>query len=192
MELNQAKIKLIIGLGNPDKQYENTYHNVGHLFIDQLENYTLNPIPYTLKSDVYMNESGKFVSKMAKKSGIKPENLLIAHDDSDILLGNYKISFDRSSAGHKGIESIIKSLGTQKFWRLRIGIRPLNADPADFRRTTQTIFKKSAKSASVREVRFRPRSPRLKAGEFVLKKISSANKKILEDVFRKAASELSQ
>src|SRR3989344_4086907 len=124
MSASKPIFKLIIGLGNPDSKYKNTYHNVGHLFIEYLNNYPLTPNPYTLKSDVYMKESGKFVKKAMKKDGIKPEALLVAHDDSDIEIGNYKLSFDRGPAGHHGIESIINALGTKKFWRLRIGIRP--------------------------------------------------------------------
>lgn len=158
----EPKIKIIIGLGNPDKKYENTYHNAGHLFIEYLGDKELGIKNGAVKTDVYMNESGKFVSKTAKKSGVKPENILITHDDSDILIGDYKISFDRSSAGHKGIESIISALGTQKFWRLRIGIRPIQKEG----------------------------TTRLKAEKFVLKKISSSNKKILENVFQKASLDI--
>ena len=157
MNSSKPEFEIIIGLGNPDKKYETTYHNAGHLFIDYLKSQKSEVECQMSKSDVYMNESGKFVSKAAKKSGIKPENILIAHDDSDILLGDYKLSFDRSSAGHKGIESIIKSLGTQKFWRLRIGIRPPQKE----------------------------KEPRQKAEKFVLKKITVSNKKILDNVFQK-------
>lgn len=154
------RFKLIIGLGNPDAQYKNTYHNVGHLFIDYLEN--SNPPAGGLKTDVYMNESGKFVAKAMKKTNAKAEELLIAQDDSDLTIGSYKLSFDRNSAGHKGIQSIMDRLRTKKFWRLRIGIRP-----------------KQVKSAV-----------RKKAEEFVLKNIPPANKKILEGVFEKSAAEI--
>ena len=162
MNTSKPNFKLIVGLGNPDSKYQNTYHNVGHLFIDYLEkNYTLSPKSHTLKSDVYMNESGKFVAKELKKSGAKPEELLIIHDDSDIEIGNYKLSFNRGAAGHHGIESIMATIKKNNFWRLRIGIRPKQKEGA----------------------------PRLKAEKFVLKKISSADKKILENVFREAAAE---
>jgi len=62
------------------------------------------------------------VKKALKKYKVKPEELLVIHDDADIELGQYKISFSRNSAGHHGVDSIIKSLGTKNFWRLRIGI----------------------------------------------------------------------
>ena len=178
----EVKPRLIIGLGNPGKEYKKTYHNAGFLFIDYLVAMSLrgvkrgsNPINKKiasvafgdlamtplLKSDVYMNQSGNFVKAALKKysakggsaSGgkIKPEEILIVHDDSDIELGKYKISFGRGSAGHRGVESIIKLLGTKNFWRLRIGIR------------------KTAKE---------------KAGELVLKKISKKDWEILEKVFQ--------
>src|SRR3989344_8551593 len=117
-------IKLIIGLGNPGKEYEKTYHNAGFLFIDYLNKCQMSDVRcQTSKNDVYMNESGKFVAKILKKTGIKPAELMIVHDDSDIEIGKYKISFSRGSAGHNGVESIIKALKTKNFWRLRFGIK---------------------------------------------------------------------
>ncbi len=138
--------KLIIGLGNPEKEYENTNHNVGFMVIDFLGK--------GIKSEVYMNKSGEFVKQEIKKQKIKPEDLLIIHDDSDIELGKYKLSFGRSSAGHKGVQNIINQLKTDKFWRLRIGIRPAKE------------------------------KVRTKADALVLKKISPPNKKKLEGVFK--------
>ena len=164
----KIKPQLIIGLGNPGKQYEKTYHNAGFLFIQ----YLMDKKPANsefriqnselLKSDVYMNESGKFVAKILKKHGVKPKEILIVHDDSDIELGKYKISFGRGSAGHRGVESIIKLLGTKNFWRLRIGIR-------------KTSRKKAGLPAE---------AYRAKAGELVLKKISKKDWEILEKVFQ--------
>ena len=154
------RYKMIIGLGNPDPQYQNTYHNVGHLFIDYLKSQMSDIECQMLKSDVYMNESGKFVSRQIKKIGIKLEELLIAHDDSDITLGNFKLSYSRGAAGHHGIENIMATLKTKNLWRIRIGIRP-------------------------------PKEKiRQKAENFVLKKISAANKKLLEGVFEKASGEI--
>jgi len=161
MDTSNPNIKVIIGLGNPDKKYANTYHNVGFLFIDHLKTCTLYPTPYTLvKSDVYMNQSGTFVKKALKKYNAKPEELLIIHDDSDLEIGKYKLSFGRGAAGHHGIENIMATLKTKNFWRLRIGIRP------------------------PKEV------VRQKAERFVLKKILPAHKMVLNEVFKKAASEL--
>ena len=119
------EIKAILGLGNTGTKYKNTYHNVGHQMIDFL--IEKNALPEKIiiaKNDGFMNESGTSTLKIFKKVGKKPENLLVIQDDSDIILGKYKLSIDRSSAGHKGIEDIINKIGSKNFWRLRIGIRP--------------------------------------------------------------------
>ena len=99
----EKNIKLIIGLGNPDPEYTDTYHNVGHLFIDFLSSEP-NTKYQLLKSPYYMNRSGEFVKEEMKHHQTKPENLLVAHDDSDLTLGSYKLSFGRGSAGHKAAQ----------------------------------------------------------------------------------------
>ena len=170
------KIKIIVGLGNPGEKYAATYHNAGILFID----YLIDKIPAKIKIQklkiknsefikfnslifakplIFMNESGKAVKAALDYFKLKPGEMLIAHDDSDIELGKYKISFARGSAGHKGIESIIKSLGTKNFWRLRIGIRNKKATG------------------------YRLQATRLKAGELVLKKIKKDDWITLQKVF---------
>ena len=136
------KIKLIIGLGNPGKEYDRTRHNAGFLFIDALESKNFPPtedVPkgqknkkiILAKSESFMNESGKAVAAAIKFYKLKPENILVAHDDIDILWGTFKFSFGRSSAGHKGVESIIKALKSKNFWRIRIGIQPAFAKTAN-------------------------------------------------------------
>ena len=144
------KIKLIVGLGNPGKEYELTRHNVGFLFIEELENYlkskNLKSKIKIAKSEKFMNQSGPAVLALAKQFKIKPENILIVHDDIDILWGDFKFSFGRSSAGHKGVESVIKSLKTKNFWRLRIGIQPslkkhIKADKIILKEFTPTEIK---------------------------------------------------
>lgn len=161
------KFKLIIGLGNPDPKYEETYHNIGYLLVDHLQNLKFKVLNLKLmKSDVYMNESGAFVKEQIKKFKIKPEQLLIVHDDSDIELGFYKLSFGRNSAGHHGVQNIINQLKTKDFWRLRIGIRPHSA------------------------LRASQSKPRPTADKLVLKKILPVSKKRLEEVFTKAIKEL--
>lgn len=111
---------LLIGLGNPGKKYENTRHNAGHIFVRWLQSQpsTINH----LQSTVFMNESGIFVRKMLKQCNLSPNQLILAHDDLDLPLGEFKLQFGRGSAGHNGVESTIKSLGTKDFWRLRFGI----------------------------------------------------------------------
>ena len=137
----EPKPNLIIGLGNPGTKYENTYHNVGHLFLEYLKEKTKQNWETSkncrfeyikdgkilfVKTLIFMNESGKAVNSALKLFGLKPNNIIIAHDDSDLIVGKYKLSRDRNSAGHKGIDSVIKHLKTKNFWRFRIGIRPEN------------------------------------------------------------------
>jgi len=121
--MDKINIKLIVGLGNPGGEYENTRHNMGFIFIDKLPEQLKNKV-IIAKPQTFINNSGTAVLALVKKEKIKPENILIVHDDIDIAWGNFKFSFGRSSAGHKGVESIIKALKTKNFWRLRIGIQP--------------------------------------------------------------------
>ncbi len=122
--MDKINIKLIVGLGNPGKEYENTRHNIGFIFVDKLSEQAKTEF-IVEKPQTFMNNSGTEVLALSKINKIKPENILIVHDDIDISWGNFKFSFGRSSAGHKGIESIIKALKTKNFWRLRIGIQPI-------------------------------------------------------------------
>lgn len=119
------KFKAILGLGNEGSKYKNTYHNVGHRMVNFLIEKNAFPEKTILsKNGGFMNESGTSALKILKKTGGKPDDLLVIQDDSDIALGKYKLSIDRNSAGHKGIEDVINKIGSKKFWRLRIGIRP--------------------------------------------------------------------
>lgn len=150
--MSQIKdISLIIGLGNPGQEYEKTFHNIGSLMVDFSGQ--------GIKSEVFMNKSGEFVKQELKKAKIKPENLLIIHDDSDIELGRCKFSFGRNSAGHKGAQNIIDQLKTKNFWRLRIGIRPVkNKQKAD-----ELVLKKiSATQMIVLEKVFKEAAEQLK------------------------------
>ena len=169
----ETKPHMIIGLGNPDKEYKKTWHNVGFLVIDYLagENFKKEKFFKFIKKENfifikslnYMNSSGSTILAALKKFNKKPSEILVVHDDSDLMLGKYKISFDRGSAGHRGVESVIKSLNTKNFWRLRIGIR-------------QETKTKAGPPAEVRPTR-------TKAGEFVLRKISIKDLKILSEEF---------
>jgi PTH1 family peptidyl-tRNA hydrolase len=112
------------------------------------------------KSLLFMNDSGQAVYEAFKKFDTTPDHLVVLHDESDLPVGNYKISFDRSSGGQKGVQSIIDHIGTQAFWRVRIGIRPA--------------------SENVRK----------KAGEFVLSRVKKSDEKIFEKIFEEAAGGL--
>jgi len=166
------KIKLIFGIGNPKKEYHLTYHNLGMIFLDFLKGklakekrwkqekyfqyFKFNNL-ILAKSKIFMNNSGIALKEALKKFKLKPEEVLIVQDDSDIDFGNFKIVFLRGSAGHKGIESIFATLKSKKIWRLRIGARPL----------------------------FLKNKGHQKAETFILKKISSKEIKTLPLIFEK-------
>ena len=148
------KAKMIVGLGNPDAEYQNTRHNVGFMFLDYLARHSsksegglakktndeiawefdkksnslvskikLEKTSVTLaKPQTYVNKSGEAVKTIIRNLKLEIRNLIVIHDDLDIPFGNTKISFDKNSGGHKGIESIMRALKTKKFYRLRIGL----------------------------------------------------------------------
>jgi len=113
-------MKLFFGLGNPGKDYQKTRHNVGQMVIAKLKKFS--DIKTAISETHFMNESGIPVQKIVNYFKIDLENLYLIHDDLDLTVGDYRLQFDRGAAGHHGVESVIKYLGTQKFWRIRIGI----------------------------------------------------------------------
>ncbi len=141
MEFNPSNIKLVVGLGNKGEKYTATYHNAGKeavLFLASqtnqkfkkpiLKNFflTKNQEITLAFLDCYMNESGAPLKKLLKYLNLEPSELLLIHDDSDLSIGEFKIALGSSSAGHHGVDSSIKHLSTENFWRLRIGIRGEN------------------------------------------------------------------
>lgn len=136
---------LLAGLGNPGKKYQNTPHNAGFVALDLLvESLGVNSRAWQkrwqclslqgvwqkkqllfLKPQTFMNNSGLALREVFRYYKISYQSLWIIHDDLDIPLGQIKITFDRSPAGHKGIESIIKYLKTKNFYRFRIGVGPV-------------------------------------------------------------------
>lgn len=120
-------MKLIVGLGNPGKKYERTRHNVGFLVADALAKVTDDPRIIILKPDAYMNRSGEAVSKAMQFRKIPLNNLFVISDDADLPFGEVRVREKGSSGGHKGLQSIIDTLGTNAFTRVRVGIgRPDN------------------------------------------------------------------
>ncbi len=138
---------IIIGLGNPGKKFENTRHNVGFMAIDEFarkndfpefklqkkSNSLVSEKPFDsarggekiilAKPQTFMNESGKAVRAITKPYTLNPKPLLVViHDDIDLPVGKIKIIKERGSAGHKGVESIIKNIGNDGLIRIRIGI----------------------------------------------------------------------
>ena len=133
-------MKLIVGLGNPGKEYLANRHNIGFLCVNQLAKQNniildkkqgkarvgtgiIGGIPVILaKPQTYMNASGLSVISLLEKYKLSPDDLIVIHDDLDLPSGKIRIRSGSGAAGHKGIKSIIGSLGTQDFTRVRIGI----------------------------------------------------------------------
>lgn len=134
-------MKLIIGLGNPGKEYTKTRHNVGFMVIDALAknlgaDFKLNKKFQAevavikngkeeivlAKPQTFMNLSGISTRAILDFYKIKPKDIIVIHDDKDILFGKVKYQTNRSAAGHNGIKSIIEHLKTQDFSRVRIGV----------------------------------------------------------------------
>lgn len=126
-------MKLIVGLGNPGKDYENTRHNIGFIVLDSYvssDNWKSkfdslyikdNDVLY-LKPQTYMNNSGFAVRKIVDFYKIKPEDILVIQDDLDLPFNTFKLKKNSSSGGHNGIKSIISCLNSDAFCRLKIGI----------------------------------------------------------------------
>lgn len=136
-------MKLIVGLGNPDKEYDKTRHNVGFMVIDSY----LGSVNWSNKFNAlycekvingekiifvkpltYMNNSGNAVGEFVRYFNIDNKDILVIQDDLDLNVGDYKLKMHSSSGGHKGIKSIIASLGNQDFPRLKVGIGSVKKD----------------------------------------------------------------
>ncbi len=164
--------RIIVGLGNPGEEHENTFHNAGKRFVDFLVGeekswkkaknfrYVKGDGITFVKPDVFMNESGTAVKNVLAYFKSNPEQLIVAHDDADIALGDFRIQKERGAAGHRGVASVINNLKTKNFLRVRIGIRPAGEEQ------------------------------RAKAGDFVLGKIGPAATKKLMIAFERIATSL--
>jgi len=141
---------LVVGLGNYGEQYKNTRHNVGFIVLDSIlgkEEWSscttcktfykeVGDVLY-MKPKTMMNLSGTALKCRADRHLIAPENIIVMHDEVDLEFGKFRISYDSSAGGNNGIKSIIDSLGTKKFVRIRVGIAPT------------TLFGKKKKPSSV-------------------------------------------
>lgn len=168
---------LIIGLGNPGKEYENTRHNIGRMILLAFQkkidanDFSFNEKWNALVSETklgkeklvlllpetFMNKSGNAAGPAARFYKIKPASIVVIHDDSDIEIGRGKLSFNKSSAGHKGVESVMRALKTEAFWRVRIGIQ---------------------------------KKRRVEANKLVLQKFTPEEKKVVAKVIKKTAGAL--
>lgn len=139
---------IIVGLGNPGEEYEDTRHNMGRVVLENMKKAFEKDSDFSdwetdkklraltcegkvgkqkvmlVEPDNYMNNSGGSVKPLIT-SKKKAEELVVIHDDLDLPMGKYKITFNRGSGGHKGVESIIKNIKTEGFIRYRIGISPV-------------------------------------------------------------------
>jgi len=170
-------IRLIVGLGNPGAEYEQTRHNAGFWLVDNLANSLPNARLqresgfnamvaktiiggnqlWLLEPQTYMNRSGQSVGAIARFYKIQPDEVLVVHDELDLPPGAAKLKKGGSSGGHNGLKDITAALGTQDYWRLRIGIghpRTLNLNQpvADFvlhrpRREEQLLIEEAIEKA---------------------------------------------
>jgi len=134
-------MKLIVGIGNPDPTYAQTRHNVGWLYLDwlnkkygngfepnkgvegEIAKANIEEFPtWLLKPHTYVNASGRAVAKAKLWTKAKPTDIVVIQDDLDVPFGSCKLSFDKNSGGHRGIESIVNTLKTKKFYRIKIGL----------------------------------------------------------------------
>ncbi|MDD5181360.1 MAG: aminoacyl-tRNA hydrolase [Gallionellaceae bacterium] len=136
-----GEIKLIVGLGNPGREYETTRHNAGFWWVDEfarahrlafrMENKfhglaARDPVHgrelFLLKPQTFMNVSGRAVGALALFYKIEPQHILVVHDELDLPPGAARLKLGGGHGGHNGLKDIIAHLGTKEFWRLRIGI----------------------------------------------------------------------
>ncbi len=174
---------VIVGLGNPGEEYESTRHNTGRMALEffaksaglgewkedknakaHVTSGLLGETATVLVApDTFMNKSGAAVGKFVK-SQKAAERMIVIYDDLDLPLGKMKLSFDRGSGGHRGVESVTKTVKTKKFTRIRIGISPTTAGGA------------------LRK----PHGDKL-VNDFILGKYKGADMEELKKVFKKAA-----
>jgi PTH1 family peptidyl-tRNA hydrolase len=177
---------IFVGLGNPGEEYKETRHNTGRMLLEWLgksldaewkedkkisahiAKVKLGKTPVTLVlPDTFMNNSGKSL-KTFVGSQKAAEKMIVLYDDLDLPFGKTKISFNKSSGGHRGLESIIKSVKTEKFPRIRVGISPV---------TTSGKIKKPLGEEAVTKVILGPYKEEEK---LTLKKISKKINEALE------------
>lgn len=132
-----APIKLVVGLGNPGREYARTRHNAGFWFVDDLAGKlgaTFSPESKfagdvaksgdvrLVKPTTFMNASGRSVAALARFFAIEAQAILVAHDELDLRAGEARMKLGGGHAGHNGLRDIQAQLGTPTFWRLRLGI----------------------------------------------------------------------
>ncbi len=144
--------RLIVGLRNPGPRYDGTRHNVGaEVVLASAPDTTFKRARLGIRADVadvrwgdartvlalprtFMNECGQAVAPLARYERIEGDRMLVVHDDIDLPFGKLRVQFGGGAGGHNGIRSLVGSLDTKEFWRLKIGVGrpPARVDPADF------------------------------------------------------------
>ncbi len=171
-------MKIIVGLGNPGEDYVNTRHNAGFVVLDNLagdKSWNKSKgaqLSYLwtiagkekielVKPNTFMNKSGDAVRYVIKKHPeLAANDVVVVHDDLDIVLGEYKINFGKGPRGHKGVISVEESLGTMDFWRVRIGVE--SRDPVS----------------------------RIPGEKYVLMKLQKSEQEVMRSVAREAAKDI--
>jgi PTH1 family peptidyl-tRNA hydrolase len=145
-------VKLVVGLGNPGKKYQHTRHNLGFVILDRIagengvkigkkvfdalvgEWTVVGKKVFLAKPQTYMNRSGETVKALMREFGLTSEDVVVVYDELDLPFGKIRIRAKGSSAGHRGMVSIIDSLAGAPFYRVRVGIGrpPAGIEPADF------------------------------------------------------------
>lgn len=190
----------LVGLGNTGEEYENTRHNVGRMLVDyfisqndfsdwkesKLQKASIAKAKIgkhevlAITPTVFMNQSGKTVSNFVKNAK-DASRLIVIYDDMDLPLGKVRISFGRSSGGHNGVESIIKSIKTKDFVRIRIGISPETA--------SGKLKKPSGEDAVIKFILGKLRENDLEVLKKIRKKVNDAIRMIIEEGRERAMGE---
>ena len=181
---------LIVGLGNPSKKFEKTRHNVGFRVVNEFakknnfpdfkiskkfnalisEGEFNNEKVILAKSQTFMNLSGKAVKKLVSSFRFQVSGLWVVHDDIDLPLGKIRIVKNRSSAGHKGVESIIRAINSKNFVRFRIGILPKTGKPKNLEKFV--LQKPSKAKPSEAEDETKSQRPFNKDEEKIIKEVT--------------------
>ena len=157
-------VQMIVGLGNPGPKYEQTRHNVGFIFVDELarskgasfkqENKFHGDVcklslagndVWLLKPNTFMNLSGKSVAALARFYKIAPESILVVHDELDIPPGQLRLKQGGGHGGHNGLRDMIAQLGSKEFIRLRVGV----GHPGDSREVTNYVLGKAPRDEQI-------------------------------------------
>lgn len=201
-------MKMIVGLGNPGEKYKQSRHNVGFRVVEEIfeqmtndkfqmtNNNQISNFKFQKKSDVervrigelvlvkpqtFMNRSGEAIQKVKRFYQVALDDLYVVHDDLDIRLGGYKIVFGRGPKVHNGVNSVEQALGTEDFWRVRVGIE----------NRSQQIPNDKSQMASKSQISNNQMGKQTISGErYVLGNFLEEEREVVNEVIEKAVEEL--